>query len=57
MWSSRIGRSSASVAHAASLIEGALPSAEFVADVVVCRLAEHRPLYRQAQILARHGAP
>jgi transposase len=37
------------------LIEGGLPTEAFVADVVVSKYADHQPLYRQAQILARHG--
>jgi transposase len=37
------------------LIEGGLPTEALVADVVVAKYADHQPLYRQAQILARHG--
>jgi transposase len=37
------------------LIEGGLPTEALVADVVVSKFADHLPLYRQAQILARHG--
>jgi transposase len=37
------------------LIEGGLPTEALVADVVVSKYADHLPLYRQAQILARHG--
>ena len=37
------------------LIEGGLPTEALVADVVVSKHADHLPLYRQAQILARHG--
>jgi transposase len=36
------------------LIEGGLPTEAFVADVVVSKHADHIPLYRQSQILARH---
>ena len=39
----------------ARLIEGALLSERLVAHVVVAKYADHRPLYRQAQILARQG--
>jgi transposase len=39
----------------ARLIEGGLPTEALVADVVVSKYADHQPLYRQAQILARHG--
>lgn len=37
------------------LIEGGLPTEAMVADVVVSKHADHIPLYRQSQILARHG--
>ena len=37
----------------AHLIEGGLPTEAFVADVVVAKHADHIPLYRQSQILAR----
>ncbi len=37
----------------ARLIEGGLPTEVLVAHVLVCRYADHLPLYRQAQILAR----
>jgi transposase len=37
------------------LIEGGLPTEALVADVVVAKHADHLPLYRQSQILARHG--
>ena len=37
------------------LIEGGLPTEALVADVVVSKYADHLPLYRQSQILARHG--
>jgi transposase len=39
----------------ARLIEGGLPSERMVAHVVVAKYADHTPLYRQAQILARQG--
>src|SRR6516162_7565728 len=38
------------------LIEGGLLTEALVADVVVSKHADHLPLYRQAQILARHGS-
>ena len=37
------------------LIEGGLPTEALVAHVLVSRYADHLPLYRQAQILARQG--
>jgi transposase len=37
------------------LIEGGLPTEALVADVLVCKYADHLPLYRQSQILAREG--
>ena len=39
----------------AHLIEGGLPTEAMVADVVISKYADHLPLYRQAQILARQG--
>jgi transposase len=39
----------------ARLIEGGLPTERLVADVVVSKFADHLPLYRQSQILARSG--
>jgi transposase len=39
----------------ARLIEGGLPTERLVAHVVVVKYADHCPLYRQAQILARQG--
>ena len=39
----------------ARLIAGGLPTEALVADVVVSKHAYHLPLYRQSQILARHG--
>ena len=37
------------------LIEGGIPTEALVAHILVCRYADHLPLYRQAQILARQG--
>src|SRR5512134_413945 len=37
------------------LIEGGLPTERMVAHVLVTKYADHAPLYRQAQMLARHG--
>ena len=37
------------------LIEGGLPTEALVAHVLVSRYADHLPLYRQAQIMARQG--
>src|SRR5512144_737117 len=37
------------------LIEGGLPTERMVAHVLVTKYADHAPLYRQAQILARQG--
>lgn len=39
----------------ARLIEGGLPSERLVAQVLVAKYADHTPLYRQAQGLARQG--
>src|SRR5215469_1803808 len=39
------------------LIEGGLPTEAMVAHVVVGRYADHQPLYRQAQMMARQGVP
>jgi transposase len=39
----------------ARLIEGGLPTEAAVAQVMVARYADHLPLYRQAQALARQG--
>ena len=39
----------------ARLIEGGLPTEALVAQVLVSRYADHLPLYRQAQIMARGG--
>src|SRR5215472_19285623 len=38
----------------ARLIEGGLPTEQLVAQIIVAKYADHCPLYRQAQILARH---
>ncbi len=37
------------------LIEGGIPTKATVANVVVSRFADHQPLYRQAQMMARQG--
>ena len=37
------------------LIEGGIPTEALVAQVAVARFADHQPLYRQAQMLARQG--
>jgi hypothetical protein len=37
------------------LIEGGLPTEALIADVLVSKYADHLPLYRQTQILAREG--
>jgi transposase len=39
----------------ARLIEGGIPTEATVAHVLVCKYADHLPLYRQAQIYARQG--
>jgi transposase len=39
----------------ARLIEGGMPTEATVAHVLVSRYADHLPLYRQSQILARQG--
>jgi transposase len=39
----------------ARLIAGGLPTETLVADVLVSKYADHLPLYRQSQILARDG--
>ena len=38
------------------LIEGGIPTEALVAHVLVAPYADHLPLYRQAQIMARQGA-
>jgi transposase len=37
------------------LIEGGIPTEALVAHILVARYADHLPLYRQAQIMARQG--
>jgi len=50
------GRSGVVQAHApAHLIEGGLPTEALLAHVIVAKYSEHMPLYRQAQVFARHG--
>jgi len=39
----------------ARLIEGGIPTEALVAQVTVARFADHQPLYRQAQMMARQG--
>jgi transposase len=39
----------------ARLIEGGLPTERLVAHVLVAKYADHSPLYRQCQIMARQG--
>jgi transposase len=39
----------------ARLIEGGLPTEALVAHILVSRYADHLPLYRQAQMMARQG--
>jgi transposase len=39
----------------ARLVEGGLPTEGLVAHVLVARYADHLPLYRQAQMMARQG--
>jgi transposase len=39
----------------AHLIEGGLPTEALLAQVIVSKYSEHLPLYRQAQVFARHG--
>jgi transposase len=39
----------------ARLIEGGLPTEALVSQVAVARYADHQPLYRQAQMMARQG--
>ena len=39
----------------ARLIAGGLPTERLVAQVLVAKYADHTPLYRQCQILARQG--
>jgi transposase len=52
------GDETAGVIQAAApvrLIPGGLPTEALIADVLVSKYADHLPLYRQAQILAREG--
>jgi len=39
----------------ARLVTGGLPTEALVADVIVAKYADHLPLYRQSQMLAREG--
>lgn len=39
----------------ARLIQAGLPTEAMIAHVLVCKYADHLPLYRQAQILSRQG--
>jgi transposase len=39
----------------ARLIEAGLPTEALIAQVIVSKYSEHLPLYRQAQVFARHG--
>jgi transposase len=50
------GRASVAQASApARLIEAGLPTEALIAQVIVSKYSEHLPLYRQAQVFARHG--
>src|SRR5487761_1927182 len=50
------GRAGVSQAPApAHLIEAGLPTEAMLAQVIVSKYSEHLPLYRQAQVFARHG--
>lgn len=40
---------------APALIEGGLPTEALLAHVAVAKFADHLPLYRQSQMMARHG--
>jgi transposase len=52
------GRAGVSQAPApAYLIEAGLPTEALIAQVIVSKYSEHLPLYRQAQVFARHGVP
>ena len=52
------GRAGVSQAPApAHLIEAGLPTEALLAQVIVSKYSEHLPLYRQAQVFARHGVP
>jgi transposase len=37
------------------LIEGGIPTEALISDVAVARYADHQPLYRQSQMMARQG--
>ncbi len=39
----------------ARIVEGGIPTEALIAQVLVCKYADHLPLYRQAQIYARQG--
>lgn len=41
----------------AHLVEGGMPTEALIAHVIVSKYSEHAPLYRQAQVFARHGVP
>ena len=49
------GRISTISADASRLIEGGIPTEALVAQVTAARFADHQPLYRQAQMMARQG--
>ena len=50
------GRAGVAQASApARLIEAGLPTEALIAHVIVSKYSEHLPLYRQAQVFARHG--
>jgi transposase len=52
------GRAGVSQAPAPThLIEAGLPTEAMLAQVIVSKYSEHLPLYRQAQVFARHGVP
>jgi transposase len=38
-----------------ALIEGGLPTEALLAHVAISKFSEHLPLYRQSQVMARHG--
>ena len=40
-----------------ALIEGGIPTEATIAHVIVSKYADHLPMYRQAQIMARQGVP
>ena len=40
-----------------ALIEGGIPTEATIAHVLVSKYADHLPMYRQAQIMARQGVP